>query len=453
MGETVDFQSATLATPPAGTKVAVDTIGGEQYQKVKLYDGTLDSTVGAKVTSEGNLQAITPNRTASGTLGALNAALTVSADGMGTVLFHVTASTLSGDLSFQGTLNGSNWFSTEALVHDLNFFQATVTDPVAGSVYLVKSAGLTSVRAILTAFISGSVTVQASAGSDRGEIRAGLFDAVSGSFARVGNGGQTGALRVTLATDSTGVVKVWDGTRTASVRDTGTSDSLNVAIVDASGNQITSFGGGTQYAEDTAHVSGDQLTLAGVVQQAADAALSTDGDRSLLQVDGSGHLKVNVKAGTVTANAGTNLNTSALALEAGGNLAGVRTAAELIDDSVHADDAARGKSLLIGAVLDDVATTAVTENQAGFLRMSSARRLLTDGSGTTQPVSATSLPLPTGAATSALQTQPGVDIGDVTVNNAAGASAVNVQDGGNSLTVDGTISANLNAGTNNMGRS
>lgn len=35
----------------------------------------------------------------------------------------------------------------------------------------------------------------------------------------------------------------------------------------------------------------------------------------------------------------------------------------------------------------------------------------------------------------------GVDIGDVTINNAAGASAVNVQDGGNSLTVDGTVTA------------
>lgn len=44
--------------------------------------------------------------------------------------------------------------------------------------------------------------------------------------------------------------------------------------------------------------------------------------------------------------------------------------------------------------------------------------------------------LPTGAATAALQTQPGVDIGDVTVNNAAGAAAVNIQDGGNSITVD-----------------
>lgn len=60
----------------------------------------------------------------------------------------------------------------------------------------------------------------------------------------------------------------------------------------------------------------------------------------------------------------------------------------------------------------------------------------------TQPVSTTSLPLPTGAATSALQTQPGVDIGDVTINNAAGAGAVNIQDGGNSITVDGTIGIN-----------
>lgn len=33
----------------------------------------------------------------------------------------------------------------------------------------------------------------------------------------------------------------------------------------------------------------------------------------------------------------------------------------------------------------------------------------------------------------------GTDIGDVTINNAAGAAAVNVQDGGNTLTVDGTV--------------
>ena len=55
------------------------------------------------------------------------------------------------------------------------------------------------------------------------------------------------------------------------------------------------------------------------------------------------------------------------------------------------------------------------------------------------PISAAALPLPAGAATLAAQTQPGVDIGDVTINNAAGVSAVNIQDGGNTITVDGTV--------------
>jgi hypothetical protein len=68
----------------------------------------------------------------------------------------------------------------------------------------------------------------------------------------------------------------------------------------------------------------------------------------------------------------------------------------------------------------------------------------------TQPVSAAALPLPAGAATSALQTQPGVDIGDVTINNGAAGAAVNIQDGGNSITVDGTVTTTppANASTN-----
>lgn len=43
--------------------------------------------------------------------------------------------------------------------------------------------------------------------------------------------------------------------------------------------------------------------------------------------------------------------------------------------------------------------------------------------------------------------QPGVDIGDVTINNASGASAVNIQDGGNTITVDGTVQAQYDPGT------
>lgn len=47
----------------------------------------------------------------------------------------------------------------------------------------------------------------------------------------------------------------------------------------------------------------------------------------------------------------------------------------------------------------------------------------------------------TQSGTWVLGANSGVDIGDVTVNNAAGAGAVNIQDGGNSITVDGTVAA------------
>lgn len=41
--------------------------------------------------------------------------------------------------------------------------------------------------------------------------------------------------------------------------------------------------------------------------------------------------------------------------------------------------------------------------------------------------------------------QPGTDIGDVTINNATGAGAVNVQDGGNSLTIDNANLVSIDA--------
>lgn len=105
--------------------------------------------------------------------------------------------------------------------------------------------------------------------------------------------------------------------------------------------------------------------------------------------------------------------------------------------------AALGGGSTGGVGLDDVATVLA----AIFTRLADGSNVVSDGGGSLT-VDATALPLPTGAATSALQTQPGVDIGDVTVNNAAGAGAVNIQDGGNVITVDGTVAvtnANLDA--------
>jgi hypothetical protein len=56
----------------------------------------------------------------------------------------------------------------------------------------------------------------------------------------------------------------------------------------------------------------------------------------------------------------------------------------------------------------------------------------------------------TQSGTWTLGANSGVDIGDVTINNASGASAVNIQDGGNIITVDGTVAA-TQSGTWNVG--
>lgn len=56
----------------------------------------------------------------------------------------------------------------------------------------------------------------------------------------------------------------------------------------------------------------------------------------------------------------------------------------------------------------------------------------------TQPISAATLPLPSGAATAANQLPDGHN---VTIDNAGAAAAVNIQDGGNTITIDGTVTA------------
>ncbi len=79
---------------------------------------------------------------------------------------------------------------------------------------------------------------------------------------------------------------------------------VKVKVIGAGGVPVTSFGGGTEYAEDTPHTGGDSLTMAGVVQQAADIPLAGDGDRTLLQVDANGYLKVNIKSNSAGTAAG-----------------------------------------------------------------------------------------------------------------------------------------------------
>ncbi len=87
-------------------------------------------------------------------------------------------------------------------------------------------------------------------------------------------------------------------------------------------------------------------------------------------------------SGTVTANAGTDLNTSLLALESGGNLADIKTSVELIDDTVatlgtNTYTEATTKGLIIGAVRNDGGGSLVdTDNEIAPLQVNSNGELI-----------------------------------------------------------------------------
>lgn len=149
----------------------------------------------------------------------------------------------------------------------------------------------------------------------------------------------SGNLKVNIVAGSATGTEYTEGDTDATITGTAvlgesTGDALTPLQLDSSGflkisieGDNVGIGGSTQYAEDAAHQTGDMGTLALAVRQDTATQLAdTDGDYTPLITDVNGRLHTNVGntvtvTGTITADAGTNLNTSALALESGGNLA------------------------------------------------------------------------------------------------------------------------------------
>jgi hypothetical protein len=235
-------------------------------------------------------------------------------------------------------------------------------------------------------------------------------------------------------------VQIGDGTDTADVIPLTSNDALAVAIVDGSGNQVTSFGGGIQYQEDTPHTTGDTGTMSLAVRNddAGTAFTSNNGDYSPIAVDSRGQLFV-----TTASSSSLNVNVTNILNE------GQQTMANSISVAIASDQSAVPVSGTVAATQSGAWNVGVN-NGAGAAAVNiqdGGNSITVDG---TVAFSNTTIAV-TNAGTFAVQAvqsgtwvlgaNSGVDIGDVTINNAAGASAVNIQDGGNSITVDGTIAA------------
>lgn len=209
--------------------------------------------------------------------------------------------------------------------------------------------------------------------------------------------------------NTVGRVKLSDGTDVADILDLANSNPLTVAIVNGTGDQITSFGGGTQYTEgDT------DTTITGT------AMLWEDTSDTLRSVSAAKPLPVNVVAGSTSGTEYTEGDTdatitgTALMLEdagntlvaatgtvangldvdvtrVGGNVTVINagtfavqvdgsalTALQLIDDPVFQDDVGftpgTHKVMMVGFEADESSTDSVDEGDAGAARITLDRK-------------------------------------------------------------------------------
>jgi len=192
----------------------------------------------------------------------------------------------------------------------------------------------TALGTVKNSMVAGSVTTAAPTYTT-GQISPLSIDTAGALRVTGGGGGTEYVVNAIAPTDPTGATFVterddqlstlteiegdWTNPRSSS------KGALWVTIPDTNGDPITSFGGGTQYAEDAAHVSGNTGTLALAVRSdTAASTAGTDGDYTGLITDSTGKLHVNV-GNTVTVgshavtNAGTFLVQNNSATPAGTN--------------------------------------------------------------------------------------------------------------------------------------
>ncbi|MGE0463257.1 MAG: beta strand repeat-containing protein [Vicinamibacterales bacterium] len=325
----------------------------------------------------------------------------VSLSGVPSLGVYVDVGT-SGTFNFEATLDGSTWF---AVVDDVNAASSVTADAAR----FFSNPGYRAFRVRASA-INGAATVTFVRGT------AGLR-----STASLSGGGGDGAIQ--------------DGTSSsieATVFDLTNSNPLSTQIVDANGDAITSFGGGTQYAVDAALGATPTGTLAvGIRDDALSALTPVEGDAIGLRVDANGALwtipsGTTTVSGTVTANlsatdnavlddiadgiAVTNAGTFATqaaqsgtwtvqpgntanttpwltSISQGGNTAAVNASGQLSitcancsgSGASSVDDAAFTVASDSGAVamalFDDTTPDSVDEGDAGGLRMSANRNL------------------------------------------------------------------------------
>ena len=218
-----------------------------------------------------------------------------------------------------------------------------------------------------------------------GSVYAGQMDltSVNGATTLTGHGTASGALRVELPTDGTGIVGLASGSNSigavtayqggspwgvtvSSALPAGSNTVGSVSIASA-GNTVTANAGTGNFTVVQATAASLNATVVGTGTFAVQASITGNPTISVAQTGSPWGI-----SGTVTANAGTNLNTSLLALESGGNLATLAGAVTSTKMQVNLAQVAGG--------------TAITAGQTGSQAVGGSVSATTNVSSATNPL-------------------------------------------------------------------
>lgn len=159
----------TITLPGGGVVVASDDILGVQYQRIKLIHGA-DGVNGGDVASTNPLPVTplnaTPDITASGTLTAAAQTVVLSLAGQSGAAVQV-GGTWVGTLTFEASLDGTTWYAINAVSASTSQPQSTTT---VNGLYRATPAGTQQMRVNMTAFTSGSASVLMRAGVGTGGV-------------------------------------------------------------------------------------------------------------------------------------------------------------------------------------------------------------------------------------------------------------------------------------------
>lgn len=431
-------------TPGAGDTIAADDVGGVKYQRIKLAQGADGSAT--DVSSAAPLQVTLANTGANATAVKTDgSAVTqpVSAASLplpsgaatsakqDTIIGHVDGvetllGTIDGDTGNIATSVASIDTKVDALTtpSDTQLVSAASLPLPTGAATSAKqdtsNTSLSSIDGKITAVNTGAVVVSSSAlpsGAATAAKQPALGTAGTSSADVITVQGR--AAMTPLLTDGSGTTQPVSGTVTANLSATDnavlddiaanqTDGTHKTQIVD-SGGEVATVTGGKLDVNATASLAGETLPVSGTTEAVAVAIVDTSGDQIASFGGGVQYTEGDVDATPTGSPAMFRLNAddSIVSVSETVPLPVVDAAGNVVLDTISTNtDTSTGH---LATIAGDTATIAVS---------------LSD------PATETTL-----AAINA-KLVSGTDIGDVTVNNASGAAAVNVQDGGNSLTVD-----------------